>query len=184
MRKFLTLILLTITIMASAAKLAPTIERWEGGFANHPNDKGGATNRGVTIATFRAYYGKDKTVQDLKNMTYEQWYHIYKTGFWDRWQADHINSQAIANLLVDWVWASGAYGIKYPQQVLGVTVDGIVGAKTLAAINNHPHPDLLFKQLWDRRKKHFDDIVRGNPSQKVFYNGWMRRLNDFKWFEG
>ena len=169
--------------MAKYEKLIPTVLKWEGGFANNPNDPGGATNSGVTLSTFRSVYGKDKTVQDLKNMTSEQWKYIFKTRFWDRWKADDIDNQAIANLLVDWLWASGVYGIKYPQEVLGVKTDGFVGLKTLAAINYYPNKKELFDKLWNRRKKHFEDIVRNRPQSKVFLKGWLRRLSDFKWFE-
>ena len=169
--------------MAKYEKLIPTVLKFEGGFANHPSDPGGATNSGVTLSTFRSVYGKDKTVQDLKNMTMEQWKYIFKTRFWDRWKADDIDNQAIANLLVDWLWASGVYGIKYPQEVLGVKTDGIVGLKTLAAINYYPNNKELFEKLWNRRKKHFEDIVRNRPQSKVFIKGWLRRLSDFKWFE-
>lgn len=169
--------------MADYKKLIPTVLKFEGGFANHPLDPGGATNSGVTLSTFRSVYGKDKTVQDLKNMTMEQWEYIFKKKFWDRWKADDIDSQAIANLLVDWTWASGIYGIKYPQEVLGVKTDGIVGLKTLAAINYYPNKKELFDKLWNRRKKHFEDIVKNRPQSKVFLKGWLRRLYDFKWFE-
>ena len=169
--------------MAKYEKLIPTVLKFEGGFANHPSDPGGATNSGVTLSTFRSVYGKDKTVQELKNMTMEQWEYIFKTRFWDRWKADDIDNQAIANLLVDWLWASGVYGIKYPQEVLGVKTDGIVGLKTLAAINYYPNKKELFEKLWNRRKKHFEDIVKNRPKSKVFLKGWLRRLSDFKWFE-
>ena len=169
--------------MAKYEKLIPTVLKFEGGFANHPSDPGGATNSGVTLSTFRSVYGKNKTVQDLKNMTMEQWEYIFKTSFWDRWCADEIDNQSIANLLVDWLWASGVYGIKYPQEVLGVKTDGIVGLKTLAAINYYPNKNELFEKLWNRRKKHFEDIVRNRPQSKVFLKGWLRRLSDFKWFE-
>ncbi len=169
--------------MADYKKLIPLIKKWEGGFVNNPSDPGGATNSGVTLSTFRSVYGKDKTVQDLKNMTMEQWEYIFKKKFWDRWKADDIDNQAIANLLVDWLWASGVYGIKYPQEVLGVKTDGIVGLKTLAAINYYPNKKELFDKLWNRRKKHFEDIVRNRPQSKVFLKGWLRRLSDFKWFE-
>lgn len=109
--------------------------RWEGGFVNDPADAGGATNKGVTIGTFRQFYGKDATVEQLKNITDAQWMHIFKKGYWDRWKADEINSQKIADILVGWVWGSGVYGIKIPQRILGVKEDGIVGQKTLQAVN-------------------------------------------------
>ena len=46
--------------MARIEILSPFILSWEGGFTNHPADKGGATNKGVTIATWKAVgYDKD-----------------------------------------------------------------------------------------------------------------------------
>ena len=106
--------------MARAEQLIPFILRWEGGFSDHPADRDGATNRGVTLATFQQFYGADRTADDLRAMTDEQWLHIFREGYWNRWQADRIASQSLANLLVDWVWASGSHGITRPQRILGV----------------------------------------------------------------
>lgn len=167
--------------MADHKKLIPIILKYEGGYAGNI-DGMTCTMKGVTLATFRKYFGKNKTCNDLKNITDWQWEYIFKRGYWDNWQADSINSQSIANLLVDWNWASGIYGIKYPQRVLGVKDDGIVGPKTLAAINNHPDPEDLFNQLWKRREKHFRDIAK-NSYKKKFLTGWLNRLSAFK-FEG
>ena len=170
--------------MAKIELLVPKILKWEGGFVNHPNDKGGATNKGITIATFTSYRKlkglPQPSVDDLKNISNEEWMDILKTLYWDRWKADQINNQSIANFLVDWVWASGVYGIKYPQQVLGVVVDGIVGSRTLTAVNEYPDQKELFQKLWDRRKQHFENIVQRDPSQKVFLKGLMNRLKDYK----
>ena len=167
--------------MANHLLLIPKVLKWEGGYINHPNDKGGATNKGVTLSTFRKYFGKSKTVNDLKNITNEQWQYIFKKGYWDRWKADLIKNQSIAELLVDWLYNSGVWGIKYPQQVLGVVSDGVVGPKTIAAINSYQNQEELFNRLWNRRKKHYEDIVKKNPNQKVFLRGWMNRLNSFKY---
>lgn len=170
--------------MAKIEMLIPIINRWSGGYVNHPNDKGGPTNRDVTLATYTAYRKKKgfpvTTIEDLKNMTDEEWGDILKPMFWDKWRADEISNQSVANLVVDWYWGSGLYGIKYPQQVLGVAADGIVGPKTLAAINGYPDQSELFKKLWLRRKQHFENIVEKDPTQRVFLKGWMNRLNDFK----
>lgn len=171
--------------MAKIELLVPKILKWEGGFVNHPNDKGGATNKGITIGTYKYYQIRKglstPTVEDLKNISDKEWMDVLKISYWDKWKADNIDNQSIANLLVDWVWGSGVYGIKYPQQVIGVTADGIVGNKTLSAINDYPNQEELFQKLWNRRKQHFDDIVKRDPSQKVFLKGWMNRLNDFKY---
>ena len=70
--------------MAKAELLKPFILRWEGGFVDDPLDKGGATNKGITIDTFRSFYGQGATVEQLKNITDEQWLHIFKSGYWDK----------------------------------------------------------------------------------------------------
>lgn len=168
--------------MAYYGKLIPITLKWEGGYCGNI-DGMICTMKGVTLSTYRQFYGKNKTCKDLKNISNEEWEHIFKTGYWDRWKADSINNQAIANLLVDWLWGSGVWGIKYPQKVLGVVADGIVGKKTLAAINNHPNQEYLFKLLWNRRKKHFEDIAKRDPSKRKFLVGWMNRLNDFKYYD-
>ena len=166
--------------MAVYTKLIPIVLKWEGGYAGNI-DGMTCTMKGVTLATYRKYFGKNKNCKDLKAITNAEWDLIFKEGFWDKWKADDIESQAIANLLVDWCWASGVYGIKLPQRVLGVKDDGIVGKKTIAAINDYPDKKELFQKLWNRRKKHFQDIAK-NGKEK-FLKGWLNRLNDFKYFE-
>ena len=169
--------------MAKVEILAPYIKKWEGGFANDPADRGGATNKGVTIATFEAYC-KAKSlprpnVERMKRMTDGEWLDILKTMFWDKWQADKIKSQKIANILVDWVWGSGVYGIKIPQRILGVKQDGIVGDETLKALNAQ-EPDKLFQVIYEVRKKYLNDITISRPANKRFLKGWLNRLDDIR----
>lgn len=174
--------------MADVKLLSPIILKWEGGYVNHPNDKGGPTNKGVTIATWRKVgYDKDGDgdidIDDLKLLSNEDVVNrVLKPSYWDRWKADQIKNQSIANIVVDWVWGSGSWGIKFPQRILDIKDDGIVGPKTLAAINDYRDQSELFKKLWLRRKQHFEDIVKADPTQAVFLNGWLNRLNDFKYY--
>lgn len=172
--------------MADYRQLVPFIRKWEGGFVNDPYDKGGATNAGVTITTYRAYR-KSKgytatTVDDLKRMTSVEWQEIFKTLYWDRWRADGIRSQSVANILVDWVWASGVWGIKIPQRLLGVATDGIVGPATLDALNAKD-PQTVFDAIMAARVQFIDDICHRTPTNERFRRGWMNRLNDIH-FEG
>ena len=99
-----------------------------------------------------------------------------KPHYWDRWKADRIESQSVANIVVDWVWGSGKHGITNVQKLLGVAVDGIVGEKTLAAINAQ-EPRQLFDLIKRKREEFIENLVRRNPSQKVFRAGWLRRLS-------
>lgn len=173
--------------MADVKLLSPIILKWEGGYVNHPNDKGGPTNKGVTIATWRKVgYDKDGDgdidIDDLKLLSNDDVVNrVLKPSYWDRWKADQINNQSIANIVVDWVWGSGSWGIKFPQRILDIKDDGIVGPKTLAAMNDYPDQSELFKKLWLRRKQHFEDIVKADLTQAVFLKGWLNRLNDFKY---
>lgn len=150
------------------------------GYANDPVDSGGATMCGVTIATYRAYRKQlgyaSTSVDDLKAMPYNAWRDILKSMFWDKWQADLIKSQALANILVDFVWASGSNGIKVPQRVLGVKADGVVGPITLSAVNNADTAN-LFAQIHEARIAFVKGIVRRRPSQNKFIKGWKRRIN-------
>lgn len=169
--------------MADVRKLAPFILKWEGGFVNDPADLGGATNMGVTIGAWKSCgYDKDGDgdidVDDLRLLTREDVVNrVLKPHYWDRWKADDIKSQSVANILVDWVWASGAHGIKIPQRLLGVSVDGIVGPKTLAAVNAR-NPRELFDMIKIARFDFIEDICRKRPANNKFKRGWMNRIND------
>lgn len=169
--------------MADVNKIIPFILKWEGGFINDPDDLGGATNKGVTIGTYEAYCRKKgypkPTIERLKNLTQEQWKDILKTMYWDKWKADEIHNQSVANILVDWVWASGAYGIKLPQKILGVAIDGIVGPKTIEAVNDR-NPKELFEAIKAERIAYIDRIIQARPANKKFRNGWLNRINDLK----
>lgn len=169
------------------------------GFANDPVDAGGATMCGVTLNTFKAYCRKngftDSSVRALRRMDYKTWLDIIKTMFWDKWKADEIEDQSVANAVVDWSWASGKYGITIPQRILGVVQDGIVGKKTIAALNAQDGKE-FFDQVQDARLKYTDDIIaasvkryerrigrtaspqeRKKYTYKKYENGWKRRIN-------
>lgn len=172
--------------MAQIEKLAPIIAKWEGGYVNDPTDRGGATNMGVTIGTWKQVgYDKDGDgdidIVDIKLLSKDDFKFVLRK-YWDKWKADAIKNQSIANILVDWYWGSGKWGIVIPQRLLGVTSDGIVGNQTIQAINKAIDADaeVLFKEIFSARVKFLNDIVANNPSQKKFIKGWMNRLNDFK----
>ena len=162
--------------MADYRKLKPFILRWEGGYINDQADLGKQTNKGVTLSTYRSVFGKNKTVSELKKITDEQWEFIFKKYYWDKWKADNIKDQNVANIIVDWLWCSGSYGIKIPQRVIGVSADGIVGSKTIAAINARDGRE-LFDTIKQERKDFIDRICQTRPQNRKFKNGWLNRIN-------
>jgi lysozyme family protein len=169
--------------MADINKLKRFILKWEGKFVNDPDDSGGATNMGVTLATWRAVgYDKDGDgdidVDDLKLITEDDAVErVMKPHFWDKWQADNIKNQSLANICVDWAWGSGVRtSVKAVQRILGVTADGICGRQTLAALNSADQR-VLFNRIRLARIAFVEDIVRRKPSQKKFIKGWKNRIN-------
>jgi lysozyme family protein len=167
--------------MANIDLLVPKILHWEGGFVNNPFDKGGATNMGVTLAAWQHLGHPTATEEDIKNLTQDD-FKIVLRQYWNQWQSDRINNQSIAEILVDWVWGSGIWGIKIPQQILGVVADGQVGNKTIDALNLANQSD-FYNKIVEARKSFLNQIVEHNPTQKIFLQGWMNRLNDYQFDE-
>lgn len=173
--------------MAKVELLAPKILRWEGGFVDDPMDHGGATNKGVTLSTWRKVgYDKDGDedidVDDIRLLTWTDATVVLKKFYWDRWRADEIRNQSVADILVDWVWCSGKWGIVIPQRLLGVKDDGIAGPMTLKILNA-VNQKVFFDGIVFERQEFIKRIIQRDPSQKRFYNGWMNRLNDYKFSE-
>lgn len=182
--------------MAQAIKLMPFILQWEGGYVNDPVDKGGETNKGITINTWKSFGHDTKekiaeitvgkkvyynVTKSLYNITDEQWLAIFKAGYWDKCKADQINDQSVANAIVDWAWCSGpATVLKKVQAIVNTTADGISGPKTIEGINN-TNGEQLFKLIQQSRKEYLQAIVDRTPSQARFMNGWINRLNALKY---
>lgn len=170
--------------MADSDKLIPFIRKWEGGFSDHPADRGGATNKGITLATYAAYRRRKgiarTTADDLRRLTEAEWSEIFVQEYWNRFRADGIRSQSVADLSVDWLWCSGGAAIRSVQWLAGVPADGIVGVRTLAALNDRD-PQLLFELIRLARLDFLEGICRRNPSQRVFLTGWRNRVNDLKY---
>jgi lysozyme family protein len=168
--------------MADIKLYSPLLWNLEGGFTNNPVDPGGATNHGITLNTYIEYCNKTNkpkpTVQDLKELTKTVWLDIVKTMYWDVWQADKINNQSVAEILVDWYFNSGIWGIRIPQRLLGLKEDGIVGNATISTINAMNQSE-LFNMIYNARKTFYINIVKNNPKQSIFLKGWMNRLAKF-----
>lgn len=175
--------------MANIDKLIPHILKWEGGnkYTNDPLDRGGATKYGVTIGTLQGLkYDTNRdgkvSVDDVKTLQLDDFKRILKSQYWDRWKADKINNQSLANLLVDWLWGSGVNGIKIPQRLLGVPADGKVGNVTINALNAS-NQRIIYNKVWEARRQFYYNIVANNPSQSKWLKGWLNRLNDLKFIE-
>lgn len=144
----------------------------EGGFVNHPSDPGGATNKGITIATFRRHIKRKGTVDDLKALTVEQAGIVYRKQYWDRVKGDELPG-GIDYATFDFAVNSGpARAAKYLQAVLGVPKDGKIGPVTVAAAMSSDATHVVQRLCDDRmaflkRLRHWD----------TFKRGWTRRVD-------
>lgn len=170
--------------MANFEKFAGKLLQLEGGYANHPLDKGGPTKYGVILATWKEH-GHDKDgdgdidADDIKLLTEDDARGIAKKIFWDFFQADKIVNQSLAEFIVDWGYNSGRGTIaKIVQKILGVNPDGAVGPKTLGALNTISGKN-FFDTLKSQRKVFLKNIIRRDPEQIEFFEGWINRVNSF-----
>ena len=171
--------------MADFDLLVPKILRWEGEgiFVNDPDDAGGATKDGVTLATWQTMgydINHDGHIDkvDVKLITIDD-FKLVLRNYWNCFKSDHIFSNSIAQICVDWLWGSGAWAIKHTQKILKVPVDGSVGPVTIGAINNYPDQEHLFGLIKFDRILFVQNIVDANPSQGKFLEGWLNRINSY-----
>jgi lysozyme family protein len=169
--------------MANINLYLPKLLKWEGGYVNDPDDPGKATNMGVTLSTWRQVgYDKDGdgliTAADIKLLTPTDTEMVLRLFYWNRWKADQIHNQSVAEILVDWVWGSGKWGIIIPQQILKINPVGTVGNLTIATLNNADQ-FRFHASIYKARIDFIDAICVHNPKLLKFKQGWLYRLNDF-----
>lgn len=163
-------------------KIKAWIRKWEGkNFVNDPDDT--PTKWGVTIATYRQAFGKDKTIEDLKNMSEDEWDTIFKKFYWNKMKCDKIKNWSICQLCVSMCWGSGSStAIKKIQSCIGCKlIDGIVGEKETLRLLNGPNPEYIFQRLWQMRYLWFQNIVLAKPVKKKYLRGWLNKLADQKY---
>lgn len=153
-----------------------TIKKFEGGFVNHPNDRGGPTKYGITITTYKKFLKRTPTLQDMKNMPIEHAIEIYKKEYWK-----DIGKLApeLRHITFDMAVHHGyATSVRMLQRVLGVKDDGKIGPIT-AGRSKSLAPGSVIAMLVERRIALFDRLIKKDPEQKVFEKGWKKRARYF-----
>ncbi len=152
----------------------------EGGWANVPGDRGGATMYGITIGTLSRWRKRAVSIQEVRDLTESEAKIIYKAWYWDTLNLDAVQSKGVAMCLFD-IGVVRGIGIppKYAQRVccsLGqnILIDGHIGPKTIAAINACSR-EAFINEFARLAEEGFRAIVANNPSQKKFLKGWVRR---------
>jgi lysozyme family protein len=136
----------------------------EGEWASDPRDPGKRTRWGIS-----SRWNPDI---DLDALTRERAVEVYRERYWAPLRGEQL-PEALGLLLLDWSVLQGVGpAIKALQSTLGVEADGIIGPKTLAAVDAQaPRP--LARRLLAVRKTALLQI--GN---RAFVLGWICRLLD------
>ena len=146
----------------------------EGGWADHPKDPGGATMKGVTLATYRKYK-PGATKAQLRAISDADLAMIYRDGYWNKVKGDDLPA-GLDLVAFDAAVNSGvSRGAKWLQSALGVPADGKVGPKTIAAANA-AHKDAVIDRACDLRL----GFLRQLGTWKTFGKGWTRRVEDVR----
>ncbi|THF64307.1 glycoside hydrolase family 108 protein [Pseudothauera rhizosphaerae] len=139
----------------------------EGGFVDHPDDPGDATNWGITerVAREQGYTGQ---MRDMPRSTARE---IYRRAYWQRARADQYDPAIGFQLFDAAVNHSIGTAIRFLQRAVGVADDGAVGPVTLQAIAAMPVPDVLAR--FNAERLEFYTELSTWPS---FGKGWVRRV--------
>lgn len=138
----------------------------EGGYTVDPNDHGGETNFGISKNRYPNV--------DIKNLTVEDAKALYKKDFWEFCHCDELPSPLAIAVFDGAVNQGERTSIKMMQIALNVTVDGLIGPKTISAI--FKAGSNLTRQYLAQRMVRYIRIVMKDNSQQVFAENWSGRL--------
>ena len=145
---------------------------YEGGWSDHKKDPGGATMKGITLATFRRYV-PGATKADLRKISAADVERIYRDGYWNPIKGDLLPA-GVDLVTYDYGVNSGpSRSAKALQSVVGVRQDGKVGPNTINAVM-----DMVGKTVIQKLCAKRLGFVRGLKTWATFGKGWSRRIAD------
>ena len=162
--------------------LISALIRREGGFVDHPADKGGATKFGVTIKTLRDWRRQPVGKQDVMELDESEARLIYRHAFLVAPAFDQITPLRLRELMFDWgVHAGPDDPSRALQRLLGAKPDGVIGPLTLEAFRRtgEERRAQIYKGVLAARCRQAADILDTDPSQAVFFAGWCNRIAEF-----
>lgn len=131
---------------------------WEGGYVNNSNDKGGATNKGITQNTYNAWLkSQNLPLKDIKNISDKEVEQIYYKNYWMAAGCDKMD-KVFAIIVFDTAVNMGV---------------GRVNEFLKAA--EYKYPEKFIKA----RKDKYQEFAQYGK-QKVFLAGWLNRVSDLE----
>ncbi len=145
----------------------------EGGWADHPRDPGGATMKGVTMAVYQSYLGRNISKKELRNIPQDHLVDIYKSLYWDKVRCDQL-AVGVDLVVFDMAVNSGvSRSARILQRCVGAVPDGVIGPKTMALVNGIPAKDIIVK-FSDGRENFYKNL----STFDTFGRGWLRRTSE------
>ena len=156
----------------------------EGGYVNHPADRGGPTNFGITLKTLAVWRGRVVTAADVKALTEEEAKDIYRENYYRKPGINRL-PRLIQEQVFDIAVNSGPHkAVTLLQEALNIlgsslVVDGLIGRKTISAAQLHYSP-YVNNVLVHLRLGYYQSICDKRPSQNAFIKGWTARALSFR----
>lgn len=148
--------------MTAFERALELVLRHEGGYVNDPHDPGGETKYGISK---RAYPN-----EDIRNMTQDRAAQIYRADYWTPIRGNDL-PESVAPMVFSMAVNMGVrVAIKHLQYCLGVQSDGIIGPKTLAALDRASVSRVRVMLLQEWILGYTDRV--GFPR---YGRGWVRR---------
>lgn len=148
----------------------------EGGYQHTfvANDKGGETYAGISRRANQDWAGW-KFLDNGSTPPTDMVREIYCINYWNRIGGNQITDQSVAETIYDFAVNAGvATAAKLAQTVAGVTPDGVIGPKSISAINS-TYPAFFNLAYFVAKIKRYESIVSKDRSQGKFLLGWTRR---------
>lgn len=179
--------------MRSVQQLAEDIVAREGGFVNDPDDPGGATNFGVTIHTLRRLRpGQQIGIDDIRALTREDAVAIYLEHYFTRPRIAEL-PQPLWPTVFDMYVNAGANAVRLLQRLmvdmgLEVTVDGVIGAQTIAAAHRafDMAPNHMVDAYGIARRDYYYRLADQRVASRKYARrrdggkgGWITRAEEF-----
>jgi lysozyme family protein len=168
-------------------RLIDDVLQKEGGYVNHPADKGGPTNFGITQATLSKHLGRAASIDEVRDLDLATAREIYAANYYHGPKIDEL-PEAIQPFCFDSAVNHGpSRAIRFVQKVCNeagvaqLAEDGLMGPNTTAAAREYleQQGDAMLTALVHERQRYYRAIVANNASQEVFLKGWLARADSF-----
>lgn len=151
--------------------------RQEGGYADDPDDPGGATNMGITeheLDCWRDACGRPRG--PVRDMPRSEAVEIYRAWYWERVRAGSL-APPLDLALVDFAVNCGrAAAVARLQRLAGASVDGVCGTETVLACSALD-PVRLASDLTEARRRYYEAIAAAHPVMRRFLETeWLPRI--------